>query len=500
MSNLEGDMFGQDKKFPIIVFLVILLAISLRFNNYENRWGLATDQARDAIIGLEAVRQGALPMIGPFSQAGSVVMGPIWYWYTTLATAIFPNFLLAPWIVLTLTYVLTVWIMILLGKEIEGKTMGLILGLFSAISTSEILNSTNLTNPSGVAILSVSAVFFGIKYLKTGKNLFIFLFSLFISLAINTHLQASGLLIFLPVLFILKRPSLKQIMISLMGLIIPFLPLLVFELRTNFYDTRSFLDYILYGQYRIYVANRWLTYLGDFWPKAWTRIIGGQVLSFYLIAAVFFILSARDFLSKKINRPMLAIILSFFLIIFELRYFRGEIYEGYLIFSHPFILTITAWTVYKLWKLNKYLGLVVFFIIIINTMKLNITEINKATNLTALQAKNLEYLLITKFPQEKFAIYDFQYAHRGLSLPLVLFLARDNKISDQGKRIGMAVTTPGSNDRNLYPVISGKTGESQLFDLSSSTSSQLLKSGWSFINPSQVYEITERWYLKTPKN
>lgn len=337
--------FIKQHWFFLSILLILSLAIFLRFYNYENRWGLAHDQARDALVAREALRQHKIPVLGPFSQAGSFVMGPIWYWLVALATSIYPTSILTPWIVLTLSCVLVVYIMILIGKELESKRLALILGIFTAISTAQIAQSTNLTNPSGIAILSASALYFAIKYVKTGRKLFIFLSPLFISLAINVHLQAIGLLFLIPSMVAIQKPDLKKILLLLIAIVIPFIPLIIFDIAHNFYNARSMIDYILYGQYRIYIPNRWLTYMGIFWPNAWAKIIGGSLVLGYLTIGFLTITTFYAFFKKKITKPLLTLIISFLLMLIMLRYFRGEKFDSYLVFLHPFVIALTGWMV-----------------------------------------------------------------------------------------------------------------------------------------------------------
>lgn len=47
-----GKKFNQQASVwvTLALFVIFLLAIFFRFFNYTNRWGLASDQARDAII------------------------------------------------------------------------------------------------------------------------------------------------------------------------------------------------------------------------------------------------------------------------------------------------------------------------------------------------------------------------------------------------------------------------------------------------------------------
>ena len=75
-------MFNYIKinKIEILLFcLVLFSAIFWRFTNYSNRWTLSQDQARDAIIALEAIKEKGLPLLGPPSSAGPFSFGPTYY-------------------------------------------------------------------------------------------------------------------------------------------------------------------------------------------------------------------------------------------------------------------------------------------------------------------------------------------------------------------------------------------------------------------------------------
>lgn len=489
----KAQKFIKQHWFFLSILLILILASFLRFYDYENRWGLAHDQARDALVAREALRQYKIPVLGPFSQAGSFVMGPIWYWLVALATSIYPASVLTPWIVLTLSYVLVVYIMILIGKELDGKKLALTLGVFTAVSTNQITQSTNLTNPSGIAILSASALYFAIKYVKTGRNLFIFLSPFFVSLAINTHLQAIGLLFLIPPIVVIRKTNLKKILLLLTALVIPFIPLIIFDIRHNFYDARSMIDYFLYGQYRIYVPNRWLTYIGMFWPEAWAKIIGGWTVLGYLIMVFLAVTTPYAFFKKKITKPLLTLIISFLLMFIMLRYFRGERFDSYLVFLHPFVITLTGWMVLNLYKKKIAVGLLLLILIVGGSIQRDIQEIKNSENFTAYIVKLWINQILEKYPHEKFAVYDLQYARRDKSLPLALFLDVGKKIDDKGLKIGIAIASSGSQFK--YPVIVGKGGAYQIFNLNSLTSTELSAEGWAFVNPSQIYRSTEEWYF-----
>ncbi|MGA2911260.1 MAG: glycosyltransferase family 39 protein [Candidatus Levyibacteriota bacterium] len=485
-------IFG--KRFEISLSLVILLAVILRFVNYSNRWGLAYDQARDVIVSTYALSHHLIPLTGPFSSAGQFVYGPQWVWIVSAFVAVFPGAIMTPWIIQTLLYVLMVLVMFLIGKEIFGRNFGLLTAFFTAISTAQLGQSTNLISPSMAGIFSIIAVYFFIRYIKYSKNLDAFLLGFLVSNTINIHFQAIGLIFLLPVGFLISKRKFKSLLFLGIGAFIPFIPLVIFDLQNKFFESRNILDYYLYGQNRLYTPNRWLTYAGVFWPKAWSGIIGGQIILGYFFAIIFFVFTLWGIVKRKLDKNMLGLIAAFSLIFIMLRYYKGVIFDGYIVFLHPFVLVFSAWVAYKIFKFNKFAALLLIVIVFVLTMQANIREISVATNNTAKEATILRNQLIKKFPSEKFSVYDYKFSQVNRSYPFVMYMNKDNKIDDSGMKIGLANFNSNDKMRKDLPIIINDKLGFQIYDLSSSSSATLLKDKWIFVNPSEIYKTSEQWY------
>ena len=481
--------------FGISIFLIIVLAGILRFYNYENRWGLAYDQARDVIVAREALKLFQLPLIGPFSSAGEFVYGPQWFWILMVFVGIYPFSVITPWIIQTLLYVGVVGLAIIIGKDIHSKKLGLILGFLTAISTSQVSHATNLTSPSMVGIFAFVAIYFFVRYIKTGfiKNAFWMAF--IVGTSINIHFQSIGLLVLVPISFILdKNKNLKKLFYLVGGTIVPFIPLIFFDITNNFFESRNWIEYILHGQYAIYIPNRWLTYVGVYWPSSWIKVIGGIEFLGYVVPILFSIFIAINIFRKNLSRVMFGLIFSFFSIFLMLRYYRGERIDSNLIFLHPFILIFTGWVILKTLKLNHFAGLALALVIIIFTLKMDLIQIKNADNFAAILAQEWREDLIKTFPNKKFSVYDYQYKHVHKSLPLVLFLEDKNKIDDEGLRIGLYIATTKTNFS--YPAIIGTRGGYQILNFGQTSVSDLSKEEWANVNTRQIHKSTVEWYKK----
>lgn len=150
--------------------LILCISFFLRFVNYGNRWGLAIDQSRDVTVSTFALTHHLIPIIGPFSSAGKFVYGPELYWLISLFVSVYPKEVLTPWIIQSLLFVFITFVMYLIGKEVFNKNFGLLLSFLTAISTSQLAQSTNLTSPSLAGIFSVFCLYFFVRFIKYSKK------------------------------------------------------------------------------------------------------------------------------------------------------------------------------------------------------------------------------------------------------------------------------------------------------------------------------------------
>lgn len=487
--------FFKAHKFGVYIFLILLLAFILRLYNYENRWGLAYDQARDVLVAREALRSFNLPLIGPFASAGQFVYGPQWFWILIGLVGVYPYSVITPWVIQTLLYVAVVGLMIIIGKNIYSKGFGLILGILTAISTAQLAQSTNLTSPSMVGIFSITSIYFFARYIKTGFIKNAFWMAIMIATSVNIHFQSIGLLVLVPISFLLdKSKSFKKLFYLLGGIIIPFIPLIFFDITNNFFESRNWIEYIRHGQYTIYIPNRWLTYAGVYWPNSWAKIIGAEVFLGYIIPALLAIFMVIAVVRHKLSRTMFGLVLSFCSIFLMLRYYRGERIDSNLTFLHPFVLILTGWVLMKILKLNRVVGLILFLVVLVFTLRADLSQIKSGENFTAIQVGIWKEILLDKFPNKKFSVYDYQYKHVNKSLPLVLFLESQKRIDDKGLRIGLYIAT--SETDFSYPVIIGGRGGYQILNLEKTSSADLSMEEWAHVNPSQIYKSTVQWYKK----
>lgn len=494
MKKLSFHRFIRTHWYSLLLSGILLIAIALRFANYNERWGLAYDQARDVLVAREALRVGELPLIGPFASAGQFVYGPQWYWILMIFVLFNPSFLLTPWILLSILYVLVVYVMVLIGTEIKGKKFGLLLGLLTAVSTAQIAQSVNLSSPSMVGVVSVFCFFVFIKYIKNDKPIIAGLLGFLIGSAINVHFQAVNLILLgLVALLFTKRHKIKAMLFLAVGLLIPFIPLLIFDLQTNHFESKNILDYFLYGQHKTAIPKRWLTYAFSFWPLSWSRIIGGYYLFGYFLIGITGIAVVDSIRKKDRDRIIFACAVFFLFAVILLRYYKGPLYDSYLVSLHTVVIILTGWVLFRIIQISRTLGIVALLIVIAGSIIINMKDIYYSKNNMAAMALGMKAFLYKSYPQEKtFSLYDYEYVSSTYSLPLVLFLDADGRIGKGGYKIGF-----GSSSRLViqdHEEIPGNTFGFRLRDLNASSSAELMKNGWAPVNPSDIFHSTVKWY------
>lgn len=487
--------FFSRQWFPICLLFLVFFSTYLRFYNYENRWGLAYDQAHGALIARYALEASKIPLVGPFSSAGAFQTGGEWYWIVMLGTLFYSGEVIAPWIFITMLYVVFIIFIVMVGIDLEGKKFGLLVGLLATISTAQTAQSTNLTNQSPMALISLMAIWSMIKYIKTKKNLYLFFLGFTISLAPTVHMQGILLVLLILVMLIFSKISMRGFVFLSSGTFLPLVPLTIFDIQNNFVNISHMLSYYFHDQYKISyedLGRRWLTYAGVFLPGAWGHIVGGNIIAGYMLSGISGFIFLYDVIKKRVKKEWLIISMSIIPMFIVIRYTRTPLFDSYLMVLHPFIFLLSGWAIYKTFEKRFALGLLFLGIIFFGSMIRTMPEIYQVENATAKQINGYMNVLTKKYPGDKFAVYSYRYQWTDKNLPLSLFLNAKNLSYDKGVRIGVVYATMSGEFKN--PIISGKKTGYQFIDLQSSTSSQLAKAQWVLVNSRQIYEATEEWY------
>lgn len=477
------------------LLFILIIASCFRLYNFPHRWGLGGDDMRDIAIAKEALLRKELPLIGSFSSAGPFVFGPLFYWFIMISYLIFPV-LTGPWIMLTLVGILTTYIIVECGKVLGGTRMSIIAGIMAATSPQLIARSIALNQHSLIAITTSLVILNYVLYWQKKKLIYAFFAGLSLGIALSMHYQAINLLIFLPAIFFVPEIKIQKriigLIVMLIGLILPSLPILLWDSRQNFANIRNILDYFLIGQYRIYVPNSWKLFLFKYFPDYWLFVLGGHryIAFFEILLVIYTFLLAL--IKKKISSIMVMLGSIFLTLSMLNKYYRGERFEGYLIYLAPFIIIFSAWALDILISKSqsRYVGYVLLALIIYGNVFLTTNHVVTGENHLA-RYENIRKILLNEYPNKKLSLYDFEWRSSDESYPVSALLKNSNKTDPNGVPIGFI--WEAKKKYLLGGTIITSFDGNLIVDLTNDTSFNKNKANWIKVNQGDIYDSLMQW-------
>src|SRR3989338_7883218 len=227
---------------------IVLVGIFLRFYKLEGFVTFLGDQGRDAIIVKRIITLEHFPAIGPPTSVGQVYLGPFYYYF------------IAPWLLLSnfnpiglavgVAFFSSLYLLInyLIVKELFDKKIALISTILLSFSSVLIDFSRFSWNPNLLPLFTLLTIYFVIKSLRTNKWYYFALSGTFLSFAIVLHYLALFLIPPIAILYLLSLRFLKQlisqslnVLISASAFLFFSFPLIIFDLRHNFLNSKLFL-------------------------------------------------------------------------------------------------------------------------------------------------------------------------------------------------------------------------------------------------------------------
>ena len=489
------------KKFYSFLLLIILLAAAIRLRGLDNRFLLAADSGRDILVARAAVQLDQLPWVGSFSSAGPFVFGPNWYWFLMLPAIIVPNLFLAPWIAMYSLSLFFILVMGLIGKVAGGRKFGLFLALVAAFSPTAIGLSSYSTHHTMVEIFSALALLGFMAFVQTRRLIFAFLASGAISAAVAMHYQGLYLFLYYPAILLLAPRNiayfLKLILILTLGFLTSTWPLLLWDGGRGFKNVEQLVYYFREGQYRVWVSNRWLTYLGVFWPAFLGKLFGGSALIGGLLGIfTALVLGFSELRRNSVKILFPALILALQIII--LRYQRGERYEGYLNFVHPLVLLLLGWALFQIERWSKVLTWIIVLVLFITSIlsAMPVLDWNNDADKLLDARDSLKRVL----PNSRFALYGRNLATSNCAYSLALVLDHSDLLDDNGRPLGICLysldscNTPQARELGSFRFQNDLCVLADLKDVSPST--LVRPNHWYPFSILAVYDDVQKWYLR----
>ena len=239
-----------------IIIVTIAAASFLRLYRLTEFARFLGDEGRDAIVVKRIITFEHFPAVGAPTSVGQVYLGPFYYYF------------IAPWLALFkldpvgLAYGVAVFsivflaVIYLLTRHFFNERVAIIATFLTSFSYVLIELSRFSWNPNLLPLFSMLTVFFFLKALKNKSKVFYFLFGVFFSFSVQLHYLAMSLA--LPVLIIGLEDFLSNVKsrgekiinysISVASFVFFMIPLLIFDLRHNFLNSRNFVRLFQSGE------------------------------------------------------------------------------------------------------------------------------------------------------------------------------------------------------------------------------------------------------------
>lgn len=354
---------------------ILILAFLFRFYNLGSWLTFGMDQEYEALIVKNIVTLKHFPLIGVNASDTGLYLGPAFIYFATLPFILFHGNPIGWGITASLIGILTVYLIYKTSKEMFSDRVGIFASLVYAGSFLSSFYDRRFWNPTPVPLFSLLIGFFLFRILQRKPKTLIPLAVVF---ALSFHIHLS-LLIFSPlILYIIwiRRKIFSQRLIFL-SLIIFFLiqiPLLTFELRHNFINSKAMVNFI-FNESREGIStlnergNLLLSTLGRyFWlsPQADLSLETGQckelsafrknaypegILLVLVGLIIFGWWSFRTKEGRKADSAKIIIGISSLTFLFVL-FYRREVFEYYFLYLFPWIALSLGKSLSFIWDKN----------------------------------------------------------------------------------------------------------------------------------------------------
>lgn len=416
---------------------IVLLATSLRiYLILRDSVPFAYDMGRDLLWAKDIVFYQTPTLIGPAASIWGVYFGPLWFYFLSVPLWISGGHPLSAVFATTLTIIATGMLSYLLFKKYLGRLYAFTLSVIILFSATLINISTFAFHANVLPLLTLSMIYF--CFLATVKKP-IYIAAAFLAVSLMFHADPAPAVVFtiVPIFiffyFKLYRKKVtrgesqddrwwvKLVSLSIVSYLLPLAPLILFELRNNFIQTKSLMAYFL-GQnsslsgqlpFLERVTNR-LSIFSEFFTTSFAA--GNIVLT--ILFLVFFAVGIYQFLKMnkdknlstlfKINALVLITVFLIFTVVFTV-----EVKNWYL-YGLPVILAfLLTFATIGLGRARAILPLFLIIYLVANilpflkderTTAARADPANLANQLAALSAI---YNDAQKTPQRAFSVYVF---------------------------------------------------------------------------------------------
>ena len=227
-----------------ILFLIIIISLFFYTFNLYHTYFFSGDMARDTLASLRILKNKELTVVGPpisFGQYGTreVYFSSLTYYMGALGLALTNLNVLGPIYVNIFLMIIGLSFLYLFGKDyFKDENKALIMVFLYSLSPPIVAHLRFFWNPN--FIISIAPIFWYFYYraLIREENFSCFFAGIFAGILFLFHYFVLPIIAF-SLIFLIKKLSFKKIFFIIFGFLIVILPLVLFEIKNQFYLTKA---------------------------------------------------------------------------------------------------------------------------------------------------------------------------------------------------------------------------------------------------------------------
>lgn len=234
-------------KLVLLLLLIFLFGFAIRaVEVLTNNYVFLFDQGRDYLAVKEIVFNRKLTLIGASTGLHGIFSGPLWYYLLAIPFILWRGDPYGGQVLMLVLGLITLVLVFWMSKKIFNKKIALIAFFLTAVSRPIMSQSTIIWNPNPATVLIVLCFYFFYQYFSTRKTVWLFVSFFLISLIYNFEVTVTIAFLFYSFLFLIlidRKTKIKAYLYSTGTLLLGFVPAVMFELRHQFLQTKTILNF-----------------------------------------------------------------------------------------------------------------------------------------------------------------------------------------------------------------------------------------------------------------
>lgn len=364
----------------LILFLIILLASTLRLYRIREYIVFLGDEGRDVLVVKRMIVDKKFTLLGPITSVGSIYMGPVYYYFMAPFLWLWKYDPVGPAIMVVLFSIATVYMIYKSGNDYFHPAVGLIAAFLYSVSRLPIFYGRTSWNPNIVPFFSVIIIYSLLKIVIDKKSNYLILVGLCLGILIQLHYVTLLMIpVILSCLAIIKfKLKLKYYLLSLVAFITAYSPFILFEIRHSFVNSQAVWKF--FWQQKSESSNSIISVfmtIYDVLTRLFWRLIiveNAEITKLFIIGLVLVCFHYWKMNKNKenIRKSILVITIWLILGIVSFGLYRGVIYDYYFgsLFPAPYLLTgVMLYTLWRQGNLYKHIAGIIFSVILIFNIK-----------------------------------------------------------------------------------------------------------------------------------